>query len=154
MGNGFGLLTPAACSADVKPLLVTLAVYQVPIMIMAYLPVRNSLLASGYCCTPSEPGSMMPSEKSPFQIVSAFTMPGLVQSALPLDAAVQSPGCTEFVIDCRVSWRKPSVSFPCTKQPTPSALKVLQTLTHWARVVGGERLYFLNRSSLIQIVPP
>ena len=122
-------------------------------MIIAYLPVRNSLLASGYCCTPSDPGSMIPSENRPFQMVSAFTMPGLVQSASPLDAAVHSPGCTEFVIDCRVSCKKPSVSLPCTKQPTPSALKVLQSLTHWASVVGGERLYFLNRSSLIHKVP-
>src|SRR5579863_9895393 len=129
IGNGFGLLTPAACNAEVRPLLVTFAVYQVPIMIIAYLPVRKSLLPSGYCCTPSEPGSMMPSEKSRFQIVSVFTMPGLVHLASPMDAAVQSPGCTEFAIDCRVSCRKPSVAFPCTKQPTLCDLKDLHTFS-------------------------
>ena len=86
-------------------------------------------------------------------MVSAFTMPGLFHLASPVEAAVHSPGWTELVIDWRVSWRKPSVEFPCTKQPTPCDLKALQTLTHWASVVGGERLYFLNRSSLTHSVP-
>jgi raffinose/stachyose/melibiose transport system substrate-binding protein len=49
MGNGFAPDTPAALSAAVTAFSVAYWVYQVPIMTIAYLPVRKSLLASGYC---------------------------------------------------------------------------------------------------------
>ena len=50
---------------------------------------------------------MMPSSKNCFQIVKAWTIPGSFHFASPSEAFVQRPGCTEFVIDCRVSWSKP-----------------------------------------------
>ena len=49
IGNGLAPQTPAADSAAVIALVVAYSVYQVPIMIMPYFPVRKSLLASGYC---------------------------------------------------------------------------------------------------------
>jgi hypothetical protein len=49
MGKGFAPETPAALSAAVIAFSVEYWVYQVPIMTIAYLPVRKSLLASGYC---------------------------------------------------------------------------------------------------------
>ena len=49
IGNGWAPLTPAAPRAAVIAFVVAYCVYQVPIMTMAYLPVRKSLLPSGYC---------------------------------------------------------------------------------------------------------
>src|SRR5215218_5168838 len=49
MGNGFAPETPAALRAAVIAFSVDYCVYQVPIMTIEYLPVRKSLLASGYC---------------------------------------------------------------------------------------------------------
>ena len=49
MGKGFAPETPAALSAAVIAFSVEYWVYQVPIMTIAYLPVRKSLLESGYC---------------------------------------------------------------------------------------------------------
>ena len=82
--NGFGLATPAAEIAGGMPAWVAYCMYQVPIMTIAYLPDRKSLLASGYCCTPSAPGSMIPSVNSSFQMVSALTKIGLVPRDLAL----------------------------------------------------------------------
>src|SRR6185437_14672226 len=71
-GNGLGLATPAPEMAAVMPSVVSYCIYQVPIMTMASLPDRKALSASGYCCTPSAPGSMIPSEKSCFQMDSVL----------------------------------------------------------------------------------
>ena len=73
----------AAEIAALMPAVVSYCMYQVPIMTMAYLPDMKSLLASGYCWTPSAPFSMMPSLNSDFQIVRALTMTGLVHGTWP-----------------------------------------------------------------------
>ncbi len=86
-------------------------------------------------------------------MVSVLTIPGSVHLAAPVDIFVHSPGSTESAIDCSVSWLKPSCDAPCTKHPTPLALKVLQSLAHWASVFGGVRLYLSNRPLLSQSVP-
>src|ERR1700722_629857 len=96
---------------------------------------------------------MMPSLNNPFQMVSAFTMPGLFHLAWPNDALVHNPGWTELAIDCRGSWSKPCWDARGTKQPWPWDLKTWQSLTHWARVLGAVRWYLLNRSTLIHNVP-
>ena len=49
IGNGLAPETPAALSAAVIAFSVEYWVYQVPIITIAYFPVRKSLLASGYC---------------------------------------------------------------------------------------------------------
>ena len=128
-------------------------VYQVPIMTIAYLPVRKALLASGYCCAPTAPDCMMPSENSCCQMARVLTMPGSFHLASPLDTLVQRPGCTLLAIDWSVSWSKPSCEAPWTKQPWPWDLKTWQSLTHSASVVGAVRLYLSNRSLLIQSMP-
>src|ERR1700743_3125545 len=151
--KGFGLLTPAADTASSRPERVALGVYQVPISIIAYLPVRKSLLASGYCCTASAPGSMTPSVNRDFHIVRVLTKTGLVHSVFPSVASVHVPGETLSAISCSVSWLKPSEATPWTKHPTPCALKTAQSETHWLSVVGGVIPYCLKRSSLIQRVP-
>ncbi len=48
IGNGLAPATPAAEIPAVIPEVVAYCMYQVPIMTMAYFPVRKSLLASGY----------------------------------------------------------------------------------------------------------
>src|SRR5690348_17702025 len=83
--NGFGLATPAAEIAGGMPAAVSYCMYQVPIMTIAYFPLRKSLFASGYCWTARAPGSMIPSVNSSFQMVSAWTMSGLVHGTCPLD---------------------------------------------------------------------
>ena len=135
------------------PAWVSYCMYQVPIMTMAYLPDRKSLLASGYCCTPSAPVSMIPSLNISFQMVSALTMTGLVHGTWPWIALVHTPGWMLSEMACRVSSLNAVWPTPWTKQPTPCALKAAQSLTHCASVVGGVRWYLLNRFSLIQTVP-
>src|SRR5690348_2617595 len=151
--NGVGWLTPAADSASSTPARVAFGVYQVPISIMAYFPVRKSLLASGYCWTASAPGSMIPSVNRDFHIVRVWTRAGLVHSVLPSVTSVQVPGETLSAISCSVSWLKPVEATPWTKQPTPCALNTAQSETHWLRVAGGVTPYFWNRFSLIHRVP-
>src|ERR1700689_4729848 len=87
-----GLEIPAAEMAALRPAWVSYCMYQVPIMTMAYLPDMKSLLASGYCWTPSAPFSMMPSPNSCFQMVRALTMTGLVHGTWPWMALAQTPG--------------------------------------------------------------
>src|SRR5579872_5072363 len=72
-----GWAIPAPEIPALMPDWVSFCMYQVPIITMAYLPLRKSLLASGYCCTPSAPFSMIPSLNICFQMVSALTMTGL-----------------------------------------------------------------------------
>ena len=88
----FGLETPAAEIAALMPAAVSYCMYQVPIMTMASLPDMKSLFASGYCCTPSAPDSMMPSVNSDFQIVRALTMAGSVHGTWPWMALAHTPG--------------------------------------------------------------
>ena len=59
------------------------------------------------------------------------------------------PADTEFAMDCRVSWSKPSWAAPCTKQPWSWDLNAWQTLSHSSRVVGGFRPYLSNSAGLI-----
>ena len=96
---------------------------------------------------------MMPSSNICFQIVSVLTIPGSFHLASPVEAFVHRPGCTEFAIDCSVSWSKPSCAAPCTKQPTLFCLSTWHTCSHSPSVVGGVRLYFWKMSSLIQSMP-
>ncbi len=91
-GNGFAFATPAAETADVAPATVEYCMYHVPIMTIAVLPERKSLFTSGYCCTPSAPGCMMPLLNIFWKVVHAWTKTGSVHLALPVDALVQRPG--------------------------------------------------------------
>src|ERR1700749_1078524 len=102
--NGFGLATPAAAIAGDMPAWVAYCMYQVPIMTIAYLADRKSLLASGYCCRPSAPGSMIPSVKSSFQMVSALTKTGLVHGICFFSILVKAPGWMLSELSCSVSW--------------------------------------------------
>src|SRR6266487_5675342 len=153
MVNGFGLPTPAAEIAAGMPAAVAYCMYQVPIMTMAYLPETKSLLASGYCCRPSAPFSMIPSLNICFQMVSAFTIVGLSQDTWPLDASVHTPGWTLSEMDCSVSWLNATWPAPCTKQPALCALNTEHTCAQLASVVGAVRWYLLNRSWLIHRLP-
>src|SRR3954447_13206130 len=96
---------------------------------------------------------MMPPVNRSFQISRVLTMPGSFHFASPVDALVHRPGCTEFAMDCRVSWSKPSCAAPCTKQPTLCDLRVWQTCFHSSSVFGGCRLYCLKRLPLIHSMP-
>src|SRR5260370_1567171 len=148
-----GWPTPAAEMAELRPDGVEYCMYQVPIITMAYLPDTKSLRASGYCCTPRAPFSMMPSLNSDFQVVRALTMTGLVHGTWPWMALAHTPGW----ISSEMAWSVSSLNAVCptpwTKQPTPCALKVWQSLTHWVSEAGGLRWDWAKRVLLIHTLP-
>src|ERR1700745_2909632 len=86
-------------------------------------------------------------------MVRAWTIVGAVHGTWPWMALAHTPGEMLSEMAWRVSSLKAVCPTPWTKQVMPCALNVAQSPVHCARVVGGVRWYWVNRSWLIQTVP-
>src|SRR5207248_7471673 len=65
---------------------------QLPVLYMAALPLWKRVMASGYAVVPQAPVEKIRSFCNLTSIASAWTSPGLVNLALPANAASQTPG--------------------------------------------------------------